>query len=189
MVETPERLISGRIAKAHAWLLHATEDLQEDVLRSQAGPRAPSIRFHLWHIARWADKVQASLPTLTPALRRLGPAEEIWTVEGLAARWGLTASQLGEGETGMGLDDAVAAALPLPARDALLGYARRAFGAVEERASLLGTADLVAPCTDLYGGANVVGDVLLSHLTHVSRHLGMIEALRGVQGMHGTATW
>jgi len=189
MTKTPESLISGRIPKVHVLLLHVTEDLQEDALRTQAGPRAPSIGFHLWHIARWADKVQASLPTLTPALQRLGPAAEVWAVEGLAARWGLTASQLGEGETGMGLDDAVAAALPLPARDALLGYARRAFGAVEERASLLGSEDLVAPCTDLYGSANVVGGVLLSHLTHASRHLGMIEALRGVQGMQGTATW
>ncbi|MCA1597471.1 MAG: DinB family protein [Chloroflexi bacterium] len=166
-----------------------TEDLQEDGLRWQAGPRAPSIRFHLWHIARWADKVQAGLPTLTPALRRLGSAEELWAIEGLAARWGLDASLLGEGETGMGLDDAVVAALPLPTREELLGYARRAFGAVDERAAQLGTGELVAPCTDLYGNANVVGDVLLSHLTHVSRHLGMIEALRGVQGMHGTATW
>jgi hypothetical protein len=51
----------------------------------------------------------------------------------------------------------VAGALPLPARDALLGYAGRAFGAVEERASLLGTADLVAPCTDLYGARTSSG--------------------------------
>jgi len=29
---------------------------------------------------------------------------------------------------------------------------------------------------------------MTSHLAHVSRHLGMIEAPIGVQGDHGTAT-
>ena len=28
----------------------------------------------------------------------------------------------------------------------------------------------------------------MSHLTHANRHLGMIEALKGVLGVRGTAT-
>ena len=33
-----------------------------------------------------------------------------------------------------------------------------------------------------------IDDSLIRHLSHVSRHLGMIEALRGMRGDHGTAT-
>lgn len=190
MAETPAHLIAARIAKAHEQVLHLAADLPEEALRWQAGPLAPAIRFHLWHLARWADTVQARLPTLTPPLaRRLGATEEIWLSEGLAQRWGLTPGQLGGGDTGMGLDDDASGALPLPDREALLGYTRRAFAVAEQRCAALDPADLDAPCTDLYGNVNVVGDVLLSHLTHVNRHLGMIEALRGVQGARGTASW
>jgi uncharacterized damage-inducible protein DinB len=190
MAETTARLIVARITRAHGQVLDLTADLPEEALRWQAGSHAPAIRFHLWHLARWADTVQANLPGLTPALgRRLGAAEEAWVAEGLAHRWGLTPGQLGGGDTGMGMDDDVSAALPLPDREALLAYTRRAFAATEQRLAALSPADLDAPCTDLYGKVNVVGDVLLSHLTHVNRHLGMIEALRGVQGARGTATW
>jgi hypothetical protein len=188
--QTSASLISGRIARAHQQVLRLTEELSEPMLRWQAGPRAPAIRFHVWHLARWADRVQASLPTLTPELgRRLGAAEEIWAAQSLATRWGLTPGQLGGSDTGMGLDDDASAALPLPSREELLAYARQAFATTDQRLTGIQAADLVAPCTDLYGNTNMVGDVLLSHLGHVNRHLGMIEALRGVQGMAGTATW
>jgi DinB superfamily len=190
MAQTSASLISARITRAHEQVLRLTDDLPEAALRWQGGPRAPAIRFHLWHLARWADKVQASLPTLTPELgRRLASAEEIWAAHALATRWGLTPGRLGASDTGMGLDDEASAALPLPGRDELLAYARRVFATTDQRLTAIEAADLVAPCTDLYGNTNMVGDVLLSHLGHVNRHLGMIEALRGVQGMSGTATW
>jgi hypothetical protein len=189
MTETPAHVITARIAKAHEQVLQLVDDLPEDALRWQAGPTAPAIRFHLWHLARWADTVQARLPTLTPARsRQLGATEEIWVTEGLAQRWGLTPGQLGGGDTGMGLDDDASGALPLPDREPLLAYTRQAFAAADQRLAILGPADLDTPCTDLYGNANIVGGVLISHLVHVSRHLGMIEALRGVQGARGTAT-
>ena len=41
---------------------------------------------------------------------------------------------------------------------------------------------------DLYGDTETIGDVILNHLSHADRHLGMIEALRGVLGERGTAT-
>jgi hypothetical protein len=41
---------------------------------------------------------------------------------------------------------------------------------------------------DLYGDDTTIGDVILNHLSHADRHLGMIEALRGVLGERGTAT-
>jgi hypothetical protein len=37
------------------------EDFPETALHSQAGPRAPAIRFHLWHLARavWPTRQHA----------------------------------------------------------------------------------------------------------------------------------
>ena len=189
MSHTIATLLVARIGRAQQQVLRLTEGLPEAALRWQAGAPAPSMRFHLWHLARWADRVQASLPTLTPALQqRLPAADEIWVREGLAMGWGLTAGQLGEGDTGMGLDDDASAALPLPERDALVAYARRAFAATEQGLAAVETSDLLEPCTDLYGRASNVEEVLLTHLGHVNRHLGMIEALRGVYGTTGTAT-
>jgi len=43
-------------------------------------------------------------------------------------------------------------------------------------------------CTDLYGRPSILAAVLLGHVTHLSRHLGMMEALKGIQGSRGTAT-
>ena len=38
------------------------------------------------------------------------------------------------------------------------------------------------------GDTRDIGGLLLNHFAHDNRHLGMIEALRGVQGLSGTAT-
>jgi hypothetical protein len=49
---------------------------------------APSIAFHVWHIARWADRTQAVLANLTPELTaRLGSGREIWEAEDVARAW------------------------------------------------------------------------------------------------------
>ena len=67
----------------------------------------------------------------------------------------------------------------------LFDYARRAFG----------TADVAvaAVAEDGRGRASqrpdrIVGTVIMISLTHNSRHLGMIEALRGAMGLKGSAT-
>ena len=41
---------------------------------------------------------------------------------------------------------------------------------------------------DLLGKRAPLADSLTRHLAHVNRHLGMVEALRGLRGGHGTAT-
>jgi hypothetical protein len=38
------------------------------------------------------------------------------------------------------------------------------------------------------GGPMTIGFLVTDQLEHLCRHLGMIEALRGVQGLSGTAT-
>src|SRR5687768_8168034 len=85
MIASPTRQIAGRLHEIQTLILAITRDLSEEQLSAWAGPHATSIRFHLWHIARWADLVQAGLPAMSPELAdRLGPGMEIWEREGLA---------------------------------------------------------------------------------------------------------
>ena len=49
-----------------------------------------------------------------------------------------------------------------------------------------GTLDLVV--VDLYGERSTIADAIADATSHSDRHLGMIEALRGVLGDRGTVT-
>jgi hypothetical protein len=172
----------------HEFVLDVADRLDDERLAWRPGLQAPSAAFHLWHLARFADRLQARLPGLTPALReRLGPGQEAWEAEGLATRWGL-GEGLGYGNTGMQLADAMSAALTLPGKDVLLDYARRTFARADRAVSSVEESQMPLPCKGLTDNETVVGDVLLGYLAHVGRHLGMIEALAGVQGVRGTAT-
>ena len=88
----------------------------------------------------------------------------------------------------MGLGDDDAAALPLPARDTLLVYTRKSFAAIEEALRAVDKTQFDAPCKDWAGRDTTVGGAAIHHLIHINRHLGMIEALRGILGDRGTAT-
>lgn len=180
--------LAYRIRRTHEWVLAAVAGLSpEQLRRGSAG--APSIGFHLWHMARWADLLQAKLPEMTEALAtRLSARPQIWESESLAARWELAVEQLGGEATGMGMDDDVSATLPLPAAEQLLEYARSAFAGVDEGVTGVDDGQLVESCVDMYGARTSVGTALLSHVSHMNRHLGMIEALKGVHGLRGTAT-
>ena len=191
-VGAPTLAIAARTAQAHALILEVTSDLSDEQLARRpadvAPSVAPSIAWHLWHIARWADFLQASLPGMTPALaQRLGPGRQVWEAEGLAARWGLAAAA-GYRETGMGLDDEGSARLRLPGKAALLDYGRAAFARADRAVAAVDEGVFATPCTDLYDRRTSVGSAVMSHLTHASRHLGMIEALKGMLGVRGTAT-
>lgn len=182
-------VVQYRVRQAHMFTLKLAEDLSDEQLRWSPGALAPSIAFHLWHTARWADLLQAWMREMTDALKeRLGPGGEIWEAERLAEQWGLDASALGHASTGMGMDDDASAALPLPPKERLLDYARRAFGAMDEAVAAVDDEGLSESCTDQYGQRTSVGSAVLSHVAHVNRHLGMMEALRGVLGVRGTAT-
>ncbi len=182
-------VIQYRVRQAHMFTLKLAEDLTDEQFRWSPGALAPPVAFHVWHAARWADLLQAKLREMTEALgERLGPGGEIWEAERLAEQWGFDAGALGPGATGMGMDDEASAALPLPAKEVLLDYARRAFAAMDSAVEAVGDDDLSESCTDHYGQRTSVGSAVLSHASHVNRHLGMIEALRGVLGVRGTAT-
>jgi uncharacterized damage-inducible protein DinB len=179
-------MILERQQKTHRRLLEIVEDLSESQLHWRPDMHAPSIGFHLWHMARWADRLQATLPTMFLAPSQ--PANEVWEADGLAQRWGWRTATLGYGQTGMEMSDEMAAGLELPHKQVLIDYARAAFAAADRAVGVLEDHQLEQRGIDIYGQENSVGYVLLVHLSHASRHLGMIECLRGVQGLRGTAT-
>ena len=184
-------VIHQRLRDGYEAMLKVTEDLTEEEFTWRPGQlsTAPSIGFHLWHIARWADRLQGGLPGMTSELsKRLGTRQEVWETEGLASRWGFDSETLGFGETGMGMDDDVSASLPLPSKDVVLDYARRVFAGASQVVDAVDDQQFKEKCIDLYGRESSVGHVVIGTLTHCARHLGMIEALRGVEGLRGTAS-
>lgn len=171
-------------------LLAAVRATSPANLRLRPGPRAPSIAFHAWHMARWADRCQSSMPAWLDEDTVTGPEAEIWFRDDVVGRWGLAAIETGDyGGTGAGLDDEASAALPLPDAPELLAYMEVAFGAFERRVrAIADDAALDIPIVDLYGEESTIADAIADATSHADRHLGMIEALRGVLGDHGTVT-
>lgn len=172
----------------HRDLLKAAETLTDDQIRWSPGTTAPSIGFHIWHVARWADHRAVEIGKSTGSR---DTASSIWEAEGLAAKWGFIPDRLGRYQTGMGMDDPQSAALPLPPADVLLAYARRALAAEDDACGALTdggfNVDRVRSPGE-QGGPSTLGELVLSSLRHENRHLGMIEALKGAMGMRGTAT-
>jgi hypothetical protein len=180
----------------HRNALQAVTELNEDQMRWRP-PRSNSIAFNLWHIARWADHMQSVLSTMTPGLReRIGTSQEIWIRDESSAKWGFSGRELGAVETGMGMDEEVSAELPLPPKDKLVGYATSAFDAADRAIRKVQDDDLTRnaefdPARVPWASPSDYGTVanwIITGIRHESRHLGMIEALKGAMGMRGTAT-
>jgi hypothetical protein len=191
MSNAASSIVLRRLQEAQKYVVKMAGKLDDGQLRHLASPTSPSILFHIWHLGRWADRVQSTVPGLTPALgRKLPPGQEIWDMEGLAAAWGFDDSILGNGRTGSGMTDADAQGLPETA--AVLAYVEQAFAAVETAFEAIDDEQMVQPARlkTAHGPVHeiITGEIMTSHLAHVSRHLGMIEALIGVMGKHGTAT-
>ena len=171
-------------------LVAAVRATDASILRSRPAPSAPSIAFHAWHMARWADKYQSAMPAWLAGRAEDEFMPQIWFQDDVMRRWGLSDIETGDfGGTGAGLDDDASAALPLPDAPELLTYVEAAFGAFLARVEAIhDDALLDVAITDLYGDESTIGDAIASATSHTDRHLGMIEALRGVLGEHGTVT-
>jgi hypothetical protein len=170
-------LLAERMAITHRYLLEAADGCTADDLTWRPGPTSPPIAFHLWHAGRWADR-WASV---------LNGQPQRWHREDLTTKWEFPAEQ-GKGDTGMELPDEQAAELPFPGHDQLTTYLRGAFSDLEHAVGALDDETILRDADDLLGATAPLDDSMLRHLSHVSRHLGMIEALRGLRGGHGTAT-
>jgi hypothetical protein len=171
-------LLKEHRVEAHRRLFAIVDELDHDQFRWQPRPSVPSIAFHVWHLGRWADFDREAT----------GGGTQIWTSEGLAAVWGLAPPRLGVGETGMGMGDEMTPALARVATDRIQEYAFRAIKAFDDHVASLTAADLARNTPGPAGDTRDIGGLLLNHFAHDNRHLGMIEALRGVQGLSGTAT-
>jgi hypothetical protein len=193
MSDAASSIVQRRLHEAQKYVLKMASKLDDSQLRLLASPTSPSILFHIWHLGRWADRVQSTVPALTPGLGKKLPAgQEVWDAEGIAAAWGFDESKLGNGRTGSGMTDQDAQSLSFPETTVVLAYVGKAFEAVETSFAAIDDEELVktAQLKTAHGPIHeiITGEIMTSHLAHVSRHLGMIEALIGVMGEHGTAT-
>ncbi len=172
-------------ALTHKRVLHVIEDIDDAALRARSG-RANSVGFNLWHIARWADWLQAQIARTHGEDQR-----SIWEREGLAERWGWDSAKLGASQTGMGMDEGVSAQLELPPKSEIERYARGSFSALD--ASIAGLDEETSGTLLKSGETNEIKDATIgswtvSILVHANRHLGMIESAKGVSGRRGTAS-
>jgi len=181
MSDSVLNIIAGYYRLTHEQVLGLVDRLDEPQITWRPNRTTLSIGFHVWHLARWADYLQEMIT---------GDGQ-IWEAEELARRWGLGGAGLGFAETGMGMSDDASASLPLPEKDVLLDYARRAFAAAEQAVTAIGDDSfhrIVQDRHESVGKEAEIGDIVLNWWKHDNRHLGMIECMLGNQGLHGTAT-
>jgi DinB family protein len=183
-VSATTEALARRATMLHTSAVELVEKVADDKMVRRLGPTAPPIAFHLWHMARWADRMQARVSALVP---NGTAATEIWARECLADAWRIEVP-LGRFDSGMEMGDEASAAFVFPTKASLLDYTHKAFDAAQRLYDGLGDANLEARGRDMYDREASVAAMLVAHLTHLNRHLGMIEALVGVSGEKGTAS-
>jgi hypothetical protein len=189
MVSQEVTIINNAIIRLHELVLKQASKLSDEQLAWRANLHTPPISFHLWHIARWADRLQGRIPGMSPVLmERLGKSTEIWETEKLTGAWKVALLALGFGDTGMEMSHDIAANFAVPSKSILIDYLHRTLTAAERAIGAIDAEQFLLKCTNLYDEEGIVGQSLVGHMGHISRHLGMIEALIGVQDMEGTIT-
>jgi hypothetical protein len=187
-------LVIDSYVRVHHNILRFLEKLTDEEIRAQVTPHSHSIAFHGWHVARWADHFQAAVPGMTPELRRrLGEGVQIWYADDLAAKWNFDNTVLGFDATGMNMPDELAVRLIFPSKQRIIDYVERVVQQAEQVVSTIDEIEFEReeqpqPLTQGIFGGGTVGAAVMSHVTHANRHLGMMEALLGVQTGRGSAT-
>ena len=173
----PIEAIVFNYQRTHELAIGVVSELSDNQLKWRPNLTAPSIGFHIWHMARWADDLVETIK---------GPGSQIWERERLA---GLIPSDLGQAETGAGMSDDMSSNLGLPPRDVILDYVQRAFSAADEAVSSLSESSFQRPSYSKgHEEEQPLGYIVVRAIAHNNRHLGMVEAIRGLLGMPGTAT-
>jgi hypothetical protein len=173
----------------HKVVLNLADDLNDEQLNWKPGGYSTSIGFHLWHLARESDYLKAAILYHNPQfVPEFGNGKEIWENESLAQKWGFP-EELHQ-TVGTGLSDEVAATLPIPKKDELLGYLRASYEAIECFIELLDTKypNFDNMDEELKKKIETARLNLLVFLSHDCRHLGMMECLKGLQTGFGSAT-
>ena len=173
--------ICEQYRNTHENLLDLIVDLTDEQIGWTPNATTPSIGFHIWHLARWADYLQEMIN---------GQGSQLWEKEELGIRWNMETASLGYAQTGMSMDDKAAMTLRMPGKELLLDYARRAFAAAQRTVEGINDKEFYKIYEGFHGGNwhdGHIGPIISTWMTHDNRHLGMIECLVGVQGIHGSA--
>jgi hypothetical protein len=195
MEAIPARHAFGLLARhyraCHKAALGLVHELSEEQFRWRPSPGPQSIGWNLWHIARWDDIMAEGLIGRTPSLSDLGPAIQIWKSRELASRWGLGATELGVEEGGTSLAEVDASAVRFPPKSQIVEYAAEAFKYLDSALEELDDSLLLTtlPGLPLYPGsqqADSYGENVVNWMEHAYRHLGTMEALKGMLGLRGS---
>ena len=167
----------------HERLLKAGEELTPEQFSWSAGPSLHSVAWQLWHAARWDDVFGAYFH------RSLAkdPRTQVWERESLADRWSLATGSMGLRDTGTRMPDESAEEIRFPDQKEVVDYVRLAFQYVEQAIELIPGDLFLAVAKDDPDSDTTLDNVLI-YLEHLSRHLGMIESIRGLQGLVGSST-
>jgi len=193
---TPLVSIMNYYRDANADVLKTVGALSDEQIAWQPHPACNSIAFLLWHMARWEDHMQATVPSMREELsRRLPPGQQIWERDQLAAKWGFNPMQLGELELGTAFDSNASDEPPWPKKEVLLEYARQAFAAVENAISFIDEEQFEEIersqfdneyMNETMAQSVTVGNAVMEHLIHNVHHLGEIYYLIGLMKQNKT---
>jgi hypothetical protein len=195
MDESSAFMVINAYLSLHKRILEFSSKLSQSQLTWQAKPGSLPIAFYLWHLGRWADHLQASLPGMTAELsKRFPPGQQVWDEYKKSQFWISFSDVLGYAETGMSMEETAASQLQYPPKKVLLDYVQQAFSAVERLVLEIDEIQFYMeeqpqPITEgIWAPGGTVGGAILVHLIHNSRHLGMMECLLGLQSDSGSAT-
>lgn len=187
---TPLTAIMNYYHDANADALKKVSDLSDEQFAWRPHPACNSVAFLLWHIARWEDHMQATVPGMTDELsRRLPPSQQIWERDQIAEKWGFAELQLGELDLGTGFDRNVSDEPPWPPKEILLDYVRQTFAAVEHAISFIDEVQFEEIERSEFDNeymketmeqSATVGNAVMGHLVHTYHHLGEIYYLIGL---------
>jgi len=187
---TPLAAIMNYYRDANADILKKVSDLSNDQFAWQPHPACNSVAFLLWHMARWEDHMQATIPGMTEELsRRMPPSQQIWERDQISQKWGFAELKLGELELGTGFDRKVSDEPPWPSKENLLEYARQTFAAVEYAISFIDETQFEELERSQFDNEYLkesmeqtatVGNAIMEHLLHNVHHLGEIYYLIGL---------
>lgn len=186
---SPPEITLARLTRCHQQILDGAGEMSDAQASTWPQLTAPSVKWHLWHMARWADFVQSILAPVTGGeSNHSNVGQQLWDDLGIPDDWGFGERPLGTWGVGTQIPDEESRDLPLPDLSKVAGYARSTFETLESRLSEIDEDTFDLPFRDWHGNDTTVGDATIGYLAHANRHLGMIEAIRGVLGQTGTAT-
>ena len=78
-IPTPPKIVTSRLEKLDGQLIQAVDALTDEEASKWPTTTAPSCKWHLWHMARWADYVQSLLSSVVA-----DKTPELWELTGVA---------------------------------------------------------------------------------------------------------